>query len=86
MTHLLPPTVSAVMRQSHTDEVTEIQDTDQFVRSLVARCIDAIALCGRTLPTPDPQTHRYAELIDCLGDALHDGMPAPREELDDPFM
>ncbi len=71
--------------QSHCDEVTEVNDTDLFVRSLVAQCIDSIALCGRTLPSPRPMKHRYSELIDALGDALSDGMPAARVHGDDPW-
>lgn len=81
MTSLLPPTVSAVLRQSHTDEVTEIIDTDAHVIATIDWCIAQIELCQRTLPG-----ERYANLIESLRVAKHDDMPAAREELDDPFM
>lgn len=67
------------------DEVEEIISTDEYVRSIVAQAIDKIALCGRTLPSPRVSKHRYSELIDYLGDALHDAMPAAREHGDDPY-
>lgn len=79
-------TVSAVLRQSHTDEVTEIIDTDEIIRSRFAQFIDFVALCGNTLPSPDPNKHRYSELIDCLSDAFSDGFPASREHGDDPYV
>lgn len=69
----------------HIAEVTELQDTDELVRSIVAKAIDQITQCGRAVPSPRVDKHRYSELIDCLGDALHDGMPAEREIGDDPF-
>ncbi len=70
---------------SHVSEVEEIMDTDELVRSRVAQLIDELTTYGNTLPSPRHGKHRYSELVDCIADALHDGMPAPREIGDDPF-
>jgi hypothetical protein len=69
----------------HTAEVTETQDTDELVRSRIAQLIDELTVFGRTLGL-DGEKHRYSELIDCIGDAVHDGFPAPRVLGDDPFI
>ena len=69
----------------HEDEVTEIQDTDALVRSIVAEAVAKIALCGRTLPSPHHGKHRYSELVRALVDTFDDNMPAPREQGDDPW-
>jgi hypothetical protein len=68
----------------HTHEVTEAEDTDELVRSKIAQLIDELTVFGRTLGL-DGDKHRYSALIDCIGDAMHDGMPAPRALGDDPF-
>lgn len=79
-------TVEAVMKEAHYAEVQEAQDTDEHVCNVIEWCIAQIELCGRTLPSPTPNMHRYSELVECLRDAASDGMPAPREFGDDPFM
>jgi hypothetical protein len=69
----------------HITEVEEIMDTDELVRSRVAQLIDELTIYGRALPSPSVTKHRYSDLIDCIADAVHDGMPAAREIGDDPW-
>lgn len=71
--------------QPISDDIQEIIDTDEHVRAIVARAVELIELCGRTLPTPRVSKHRYSELVEGLKTALEDDMPAPREHGDDPF-
>jgi hypothetical protein len=70
----------------HIAEVEEIMDTDELVRSRIAQLVDELTTYGRALPSPHATKHRYSDLINCIADAVHDGMPAAREIGDDPFI
>lgn len=78
--------VEVEMRAAHAQEIIEIIDTDELVRSRVAALIEELTTHGRSLGYDAKGKHRYSALIDEIGSAMHDGMPAPREFGDDPFM
>jgi hypothetical protein len=78
--------MTLTLSPDHVSEVEEIIETDDLVRSRVAQLIDELTTYGRTLPSPHATKHRYSDLIDCIADAVHDGMPSAREIGDDPFI
>jgi hypothetical protein len=59
----------------HDADAIEAADTDEYVRSIIARAIDEIALAGRTVRDVEHMgkwVGRYDPLINALGDCLHD--------------
>jgi hypothetical protein len=59
----------------HDDDAIDAAETDEYVRSIVARAIDEIAIAGRTVRDVERMgkwVGRYDELVNALGDCLHD--------------
>jgi hypothetical protein len=60
----------------HDADEIEAADTDEYVRSIIARAIDEIALAGRTVRDVrnfrGQYVDRYQGLINALADCLHD--------------
>jgi hypothetical protein len=73
--HCSSPTLEPRAWPHDADEL-EAAETDEYVRSIIARAIDEIALAGRTLRdvrnSRGQYVGRYDELINALGDCLHD--------------
>ena len=72
--HCSSPTLEPRAWPHDADEI-EAAETDEYVRSIIARAIDEIALAGRTLRDVEHRGEwvgRYQELIDMIADSVHD--------------